>query len=1078
LIVGDSVRSSLSRVALQRLGNVHAALIAPQFFNSSLSDGVSTDVLGTHVAPAILLPGGATHATSGARVTRIQLCAVDERFWDLGQQPAPPSTNDLGRGIALNMELATELGAIVGDDVLIRFVRPATVSPDTLLGRADQTTLTRRLTVKAIVQNQGMGQFSLAHGHKPPRNAFLALETMQRFVDRPDQANALLARPPQNRPEAWLLALQTAVQKQVGLPDLGLRLRVSSEYAYASLESSAFLLPPAVGRRIETGNGILSYLANDIRSPESGRTVPYSIVAALDPAALKYAELPRVGGGVVDTLSAGEILLNQWAAEDLGVHPGDDIELEYYINGPFGRIDTHTERLTLKGVVDMRGPALDPGFTTDYPGVTDTTRISDWDPPFPVDLTRVRDRDETYWDDYRTAPKAYVTLADGQRMWAHDAERFGGLTAFRWPIEQVHDVNGHAAAIIEQVEARHMGLTFEDVRAHALDAARGSTDFGGLFIGFSFFLIASGALLIALLFRLNVERRARELGLLLALGFRPRTIAWSLLAEGGVISVVGAAIGAVAAIGYADAMLAGLRSWWSAAVNAPFLELHVTPLTVAGGVAGTVAVSLMSIAVSVKGHLRSSPRRLLSGAVQAPRQMKTPSRFGLMAGFIIATGATATITASAAGAVPQTIGFFLGGAGWLTALGLMARHALRRPNTRQVTTPGLASLVRLGRRNASRHPQRSMAIIASIGCASFLITALGAFKLTPEDTNAEDGGSGGFEYVAEATLPLQYDPGSTEGRSALGIPETPTPPTFDLIPMRLRPGDETSCRNLYVPTRHRIVAAPQALISRGGFSFHSTLEDNDNPWALLNTQFDDGAIAAIGDESAVRWQLHSGLGRDLEITDDHGTAHRLRFVALLKGSILQDELILSDASFVELFPKVSGHAFLLVDSGASPDSQVAAWLERELAPFELDVVPARERLAEYMAVQNTYLSTFQTLGGLGLVLGICGLGAVVMRNIIERRSELAVMQACGFSRLDLATMVLAENATLVAIGFGIGVIPALIAIAPHVINDAGALPWLSLALTLGGCGLAGALIGVITLMFALRTPIVHALRCE
>ena len=42
-----------------------------------------------------------------------------------------------------------------------------------------------------------------------------------------------------------------------------------------------------------------------------------------------------------------------------------------------------------------------------------------------------------------------------------------------------------------------------------------------LFIGFSFFLIAAAALLVAMLFRLNIEQRARQLGLMAAVGFAP-----------------------------------------------------------------------------------------------------------------------------------------------------------------------------------------------------------------------------------------------------------------------------------------------------------------------------------------------------------------------------------------------------------------------------------------------------------------------------------------------------------------------------------------------------------------------------
>jgi ABC-type lipoprotein release transport system permease subunit len=58
-------------------------------------------------------------------------------------------------------------------------------------------------------------------------------------------------------------------------------------------------------------------------------------------------------------------------------------------------------------------------------------------------------------------------------------------------------------------------------------------------------------------------------------------------------------------------------------------------------------------------------------------------------------------------------------------------------------------------------------------------------------------------------------------------------------------------------------------------------------------------------------------------------------------------------------------------------------------------VPTEERLANFHRVENTYLSTFQMLGGLGLILGTLGMAAVLLRNVLERRRELALLRAVG-----------------------------------------------------------------------------------
>ena len=68
-------------------------------------------------------------------------------------------------------------------------------------------------------------------------------------------------------------------------------------------------------------------------------------------------------------------------------------------------------------------------------------------------------------------------------------------------------------------------------------------------------------------------------------------------------------------------------------------------------------------------------------------------------------------------------------------------------------------------------------------------------------------------------------------------------------------------------------------------------------------------------------------------------------------------------------------------------------------------------------MENTYLSTFQTLGGLGLLLGTVGLATVLLRNVLERRRELALLGAVGYRRRHFLLMVMAENALLLAAGW-------------------------------------------------------------
>ena len=129
-------------------------------------------------------------------------------------------------------------------------------------------------------------------------------------------------------------------------------------------------------------------------------------------------------------------------------------------------------------------------------------------------------------------------------------------------------------------------------------------------------------------------------------------------------------------------------------------------------------------------------------------------------------------------------------------------------------------------------------------------------------------------------------------------------------------------------------------------------------------------------------------------------------------------------------------------------------------------------------MQNTYLSTFQTLGGLGLILGTIGVSVVQLRNVWERRGELALMRSLGFSRAALGGMVLAESAVLVAAGLAAGAIPAFVAIGPHLATHAGSIPFGRLAATLAAVFAVGMIAGAIALRPVLRGPLIAGLRAE
>ena len=371
-------------------------------------------------------------------------------------------------------------------------------------------------------------------------------------------------------------------------------------------------------------------------------------------------------------------------ARELQASSGDRVTLSYYVMASNGGLETERHAFTLKGVVRLDGLAADRNLAPLYEGMSDAETMGDWDPPFPVDLARIRPVDEEYWERYRTAPKAFVALDTARELWT---SRFGQLTSLRLVPREGQSLDEAAAdftkALREELDPPAYGMAFAPVKAQGLAASAGATDFSGLFIGFSMFLIASAAMLVALLFRLGVERRSREVGLLLSTGRTPKQVRRFLLAEGAVVSLVGILAGLPGAVGYGALMVHGLRTWWSAAVGGSFLQLHVSAASLAGGGVGALVMMVLSIWLAVRRLVRFSPRSLLAGALEEDRLGAAPGDPGRRSRLLAygAGGVALTLTGlSLAGVISQIAGFGGGALLLIAALaGFRARWRVRPP---------------------------------------------------------------------------------------------------------------------------------------------------------------------------------------------------------------------------------------------------------------------------------------------------------------------------------------------------------------------------------------------------------------
>jgi putative ABC transport system permease protein len=1095
LTVGVSVRASLRDLVVQRLGETDLVVLSAGFFREELASEIASHGRFTQrfetAAPLVALEGFVTDQAGGRRASRVQVYAVDDRFWKFHHlvEMTGPGGNDA----LLSESLAREIGTLLGQSVLLRIESASAIPTESLHGRKEDVGRTVRLTVRQVLPARDLGEFSLSPRQGSVRAIFVPLRRMQTVLQQPEKVNAVLVDVRASAAGASGTDgtdLERIVDETARLDDLGLRLRALEERHSLALESSSTVISdPLAATAQKTAERLgmktlptLAYLANTIRS--RGREIPYSVIAALDLNAAGLRPEP-VEAQSPEPKAQSPIVLNTWAAKELGARVGDPISVDYYLWETEGRLSTRTAEFRLAAIVPIEGAAADRDLVPEYPGITDSDRLADWDPPFPIDLRRVRPADEEYWKGYRATPKAFIPIATGQQLWR---SRYGSQTALRiLPPDGTTlaaALDQYGRALRSELHPVAAGFSVQDVRAQSLAAANGATDFSEYFTYFSMFLVVSALLLAALFFKLGIEQRLREVGLLQALGFGPATIRRLFVGEGIVLSVAGGLVGTAGAVAYGAAIMFGLRTWWVDAVGTTALRLHVDPASLAAGAAGGVIVSVVCIWWSLRSLAVLSSRSLLMGGTRAEglglRAKRTrvglaAAAFGLLA-FIMLFGAVT-------GSVGRVAGFFGAGSLSLVAMLCVAAAWLRSGHHGTLQGHGKWPVWRLGFRNATFRPARSVLCIALIAFATFVIVAVEAFKRDAGNALSDrQSGTGGYPLLVESLLPIVHDLNSAAGREAMNLPTEGELAGVRFDRFRVRPGDDTSCLNLYQPKNPRILAASSDFVNAGRFAFQSSLadtpEETANPWRLLNREFPDGAIPVITDANSMTYVLHMKLGDDLMLPGSSDRPVRLRLVGALSDSIFQGELVMADTPFVRTFPEWEGYRFFLVDVPPERAAGVTGILESRIPDFGVDAASTSERLAGFHRVEYTYLLTFQMLGGLGLVLGTLGLGAVLLRNVLERRRELALLRALGYRQADFFAMVVAENILLLVGGLAVGTFCALLAIAPTLMDRGGRLPGPMLGVFLLGVLVTGLMASIGATAAALRSPLLPALRTE
>ncbi|MFC2128954.1 ABC transporter permease, partial [Bacteroidota bacterium] len=985
LIIGDSVKYSLKQLVDTRLGNAKFALpTGDRFVRAELADNINQK-LNVKTSALLIAKGIAVNQETENRINSVNVNGVENSFWKLSNVDIAQLHEDeaiISNNIAQNLDLK------IGDEFLLRLENADIIPLNAPFVAEEVQSVALRLKVIEIANDKQMGMFSLKSNQSTPYNIFVSRDFLADKLELSSLANLILCSNNANK-TLGVLELNDCFRNIWKLADAGVEIHEVEEYGKYELLSSRIFIDKQISNSILINKAykaetILSYLVNTIKF--NNKETPYSFVTA--------ASAPMIPDDVQDD----EIIINQWLANDLGVSKGDSISLDYYIIGPLRRLKEESKTFIVKKIIPTQGNISDSSLMPSFPGLSEAGSCSDWNTGIPIDLDKIRDKDEKYWDDFRGAPKALISIQSGHKLWDN---KFGNYTSIRFN-KGDKGIETLRKEILSKLNPEDLNLSFVPVYNNGLKDASNSVDFAELFLSLSFFVIFAGILLTVLIYTLNTESRKEESGILSGLGFDRKQILRIRFAESLIVAVLGGITGAFAGLLYNEVLLAGLNSVWKDAVRTNILEVYINPLTLITGAVGGFLIAASAIYIVTRRKLRQEVAHIIKNNFSYSNSKQKRNLF--ISKLITITGISGClilILYSLLSSIENSTSLFLSaGALVMVACGGMVSLFFIRLDKKTKNTH--TSIRWLAMKNVARNRFRSIATIILLATGVFTIVITGSNRKTFYGAENNPGsGTGGFLFWAETTMPVLYDLNTSDGRNMLGFYDIEELMDVDFVQFHSLEGDDASCLNLNLVQNPRILSLnPESLNDRHAFSFAGLAEniDKKNPWLELNEYYGDNVIPAYADQTVITWGLMKSIGDTLTYLNEYGKEIHLLIIGGLNSSIFQGNILISDNMFMKHFPSVSGSKIMLIDGPADKQSQISDFIKNNLIDYGIEVQKATTRLAEFNSVTNTYLSVFMMLGGLGVIIGTIGMGIIILRTLLDRKHEFALLMAIGYRR--------------------------------------------------------------------------------
>jgi putative ABC transport system permease protein len=241
-------------------------------------------------------------------------------------------------------------------------------------------------------------------------------------------------------------------------------------------------------------------------------------------------------------------------------------------------------------------------------------------------------------------------------------------------------------------------------------------------------------------------------------------------------------------------------------------------------------------------------------------------------------------------------------------------------------------------------------------------------------------------------------------------------------------------------------------------------------------------------------ELQDAPWQPIEITVQDpvsGATVNLKVIGILKGSVTGvvidwAAILVGPQVMTDTFRGGEFERFFVQTPDATKDgaTEVARGIESTLIERGAQATSIQQIIDDSAAASTAFQLLFEAFMGLGLIVGIAALGVIAFRSVAERRQQIGMLRAIGYSRRLIAWSFFLESSFIAIAGIGMGVIlgGALaynLMTSPEFTNGNEidfAFPWVRLIVMVSIAYGASALMTLIPARSASRVSVAEALR--